>query len=114
PVGQRLWLFFYGLASTAYRVFVGIMIVVVVGYQVPILGWLMALGGFVTWAIVPVVKLVKYLALEPELHRKRPRAIVFTLACAAAAVVLIGFIPWWVRIEATGILEPEQRDVLLA
>jgi putative peptide zinc metalloprotease protein len=114
PISQRLWLFFYGIASTCYRVFVGIMIILVVGYQVPILGWLMALGGVVTWVIMPVVMLFKYLALEPELHRKRPRAVVFTLAVTAAIVVLLGFIPWWVRVESTGILEAEQHDLLHA
>ncbi len=114
PVSQRMWLFFYGLASTAYRVFVGIMIILVVGYQVPILGWLMALGGVVTWVVMPVVTLVKYLALEPELHRKRPRAIAFTFAVIASIVLLLGFVPWWVRVESTGILEPEQREVMHA
>src|SRR5207248_10192946 len=68
----------------------------------------------VTWCIVPVVSLVKYLALEPELHRKRPRAIAFTLAVVSAIVLLIGFIPWWVRIEAAGILEPQQHELMHA
>jgi putative peptide zinc metalloprotease protein len=113
-VSQRIWLFIYGILSGIYRVFVGIVIILIVGFQVPILGWLMAIGGVVTWVFVPIGKLIKYLALEPELHRKRPRAVAFTVAVTATVVILIGFIPWWVRVEATGILEPEQRAVMHA
>ncbi len=112
-VSQRIWLFIYGILSAIYRVFVGIMIILIVGFQVPILGYLMAIGGIVTWVFVPIGMLIKYLALEPELHRKR-RAVAFTLAVTAAIVILVGFVPWWVRVEATGILEPEQRAVMHA
>ena len=48
------------------------------------LGVLMALGGVITWLFVPVFKMFKYLAIEPELHRKRGRAWAFTVAVAAA------------------------------
>jgi hypothetical protein len=43
----------------------------VVAYKIPVLGVLMAIGGVITWLLVPVFKLSKYLLLEPELHRKR-------------------------------------------
>ena len=55
PVGQRFWLLTYSIASSIYRVFIGIMIVVVVYDKVPIVGVLMAIGGVVTWAGVPDV-----------------------------------------------------------
>ena len=38
----------------------------------------MAVGGLVTWLAVPVFKVFKYLTLDPELHRKRTRATIFT------------------------------------
>ena len=114
PVGQRVWLFSYGIASSLYRVFVGIVIILMVAYRVPILGVLMAIGGVVTWAVVPVAKTFKYLALEPELHRKRGRATAFVLAVAAVVVVAIGLIQFKMYIEAQGILEPQQREVVHA
>ena len=64
-----------------------------VTFKMPVLGVLMALGGVITWIVVPVVKLFKYLTLEPELHRKRGRAWAFSGAVAAAIVLLIGIIP---------------------
>src|SRR4051812_14703994 len=82
PIGQRVWLLLYGLASTFYRVFVGIMIILLVAWQVPVLGVLMAAGGVATWILVPLVKTFKYLALDPELHRKRAGATAFSVVVA--------------------------------
>ncbi|HEY8666021.1 MAG TPA: site-2 protease family protein, partial [Tepidisphaeraceae bacterium] len=112
PPMQRFWLFVYCIASSIYRVFVGVLIILVVTTQVPVLGILMALGGVATWLLVPVWKVFKYLALEPELHRKRGRATAFVLAVAAAVFFIIGMIPFWVDFEAQGILEPVNRQVL--
>src|SRR5688500_6505963 len=114
PVGQRFWLFLYAVTSTVYRTFVGIMIILMVWNEVPVLGTLMAIGGVITWLVVPVVKTSKYLLIEPELHRKRPRAIAWTLGAVATAVVLLGFIPFKQYIEATGIVEPAAKRVVHA
>jgi putative peptide zinc metalloprotease protein len=114
PVGQRFWLFSYAVASSIYRVFVGFVIILVVAYKIPILGMLMAIGGVATWLLVPVGKLLKYLLLEPELHRKRGRATAFCAIVGAAAIVCIGFVPFPVYVDATGIAEPAEREVVHA
>src|SRR5687767_4206459 len=106
PVSQRLWLFFYGICSSVYRIFIGIAIILLVAWQVPILGVLMALGGLITWLVVPFVKTFKYLALEPELHRKRGRAVAFTFGVVGLVVVLVGLIKFNVYVDAQGIVEP--------
>lgn len=112
PPWQRVELFVYGIASTCYRVFVGVVIIITVAYTIPILGTLMAIGGLITWLVVPVVKLGKYLLIEPELHRKRGRAWAFVLAVGVAAVFLLGLIQWRVYIYADGVVEPENREVV--
>jgi putative peptide zinc metalloprotease protein len=114
PPGQRVLLFVYGLTSSIYRIFVGIMIILIVTWQIPILGVLMGLGGVITWVVVPVVKLFKYLTIDPELHRKRGRGWAFSLSVAAAVVILIGFIRFPRYIYASGIAEPEKRQILRA
>lgn len=114
PPVQRFWLFFYAVSSSIYRVFVGIMIILLVAFQIPILGVLMAAGGVVTWICVPIFKTFKYLAIEPELHRKRWRATAFTLAVVTAAVVVIGLIPMKVNVYAMGIIEPADRAMIYA
>jgi putative peptide zinc metalloprotease protein len=110
PIVQRFWLFTYCVSSSIYRVFVGFAIILLVTYKLPeqmkIIGVLMGLGGVATWLIVPVFKTFKYLAIEPELHRKRGRATAFTLAVATAVIVLVGAIPFWVNIDAVAVVQP--------
>jgi putative peptide zinc metalloprotease protein len=114
PPGQRVLLLIYGILSGIYRVFVGVAIILMVMYQIPILGALMAIGGLITWLVVPVVKLGRYLLIEPELHRKRGRAWITVGAVAATAVFLLGFIQWPVNVYAEGIADPLNRNVLHA
>jgi putative peptide zinc metalloprotease protein len=114
PPMQRVWLLSYAICSSIYRVFIGIMIIVLVAFKVPILGMLMAIGGIATWAVVPVVKVGKYLLIEPELHRKRGRAMAFCGAVAAAVIILVGLIRFPVHVDANGIVEPGTKRVLTA
>jgi len=114
PIGQRIWLFVYSISSGIYRIFIGVMIIVLVTFKVPVLGILMAAGGIITWAGVPVYKTAKYLALEPELHRKRTRATAITVGFAVVLIMVVGVIPFRVYVQAEGILEPNERRVLTA
>jgi putative peptide zinc metalloprotease protein len=107
PPGQRVWLFIYAVASSIYRVFVGIVIILLVTWKVPVLGVLMALGGVVTWVFVPVGKLARYLMLDPELHRKRRRAVAFSVAVAAVVILLVGIIRFPVHVDFAGIVQPD-------
>ena len=112
PVGQRIWLFFYSISSSIYRVIVGFAIMLLVYFQIPVLGVLMAIGGLITWALVPVYKTTKYLLLEPELHRKRPRAIAFTLAMVGAVFVVVGLIRFPFNIDETGVIAPVRKEIV--
>jgi putative peptide zinc metalloprotease protein len=58
PLGQRAWMLVYAICSSIYRVFVGIAIILFVAFKVPVLGVLMAIGGVVTWLVMPVVKAI--------------------------------------------------------
>lgn len=114
PPVQRIWLFLYSISSSIYRVFVGFVIMLLVMYQIPVIGILMGVGGLVTWMVVPLVKLFKYLTIDPELHRKRGRAWAFTLVMATGVVILVGLIPFWVNIDQAGIVDavPGARSVV--
>ena len=107
PLGQRAWLLSYAVASSIYRIFIGVMIVLIVTYKVPVLGVLMGIGGVITWLVVPTGRLLRYLLIDPELHRKRGRAIAFTASVTAVVVVLIGLIKFPVHVEFAGIVQPD-------
>jgi putative peptide zinc metalloprotease protein len=112
PPGQRLWLLLYAITSGIYRVFIGILIIVVVAMKVPIIGALMAIGGVITWGVVPLGRLFKYLTIDPELHRKRSRAIAFVAGVSVAIIILVGLIRFPVRVEAAGVVEPGVKRVV--
>jgi putative peptide zinc metalloprotease protein len=114
PVLQRIWLFFYAITSGIYRIMVGFAIMMLVYFQIPVIGVLMAIGGVATWAIVPIFKTFKYLALEPELHRKRAGAIAWSTGFAALVVLLIGIIPFSNNIDQQGVIEPVKKATLRA
>jgi putative peptide zinc metalloprotease protein len=109
PAWQRAQLLIYAILSGIYRVFIGILIIVMVAFKVPILGVLMALAGVVTWVVAPAIKLLKYLMIEPELHRKRGRAWLFCGTVAAVLVVLFGIIRVPTSITADAVLEPMEE-----
>lgn len=110
----RFWLFFYHIFSSVYRIFVGLAIILYVTFQIPILGLLMGLSGLVTWLVMPIGKLIKYLSLDPELHRKRGGAWAFSVGVAALIVTLIGFIRFPVRVHMDGAVDPQEKQVLYA
>jgi putative peptide zinc metalloprotease protein len=104
PPLQRFWLFTYSIASSIYRMFVGLVILLIVAYELPVIGPLMAISGVATWFLVPVFMVVKYLATNGELQRKRGRAVAFCLAVAAAVFLVIGVLKFNVNIDAEGVL----------
>jgi len=111
-LGERLWFVFFGIASTAYRIFISVRILLFLNNRLPeqlfILVPLFALAAIVGWLIVPLGKFVKYLVTGPELSRTRHRAVVSTVGGLVACVILPGFVhmPDYHRIE--GIVEPRQ------
>jgi putative peptide zinc metalloprotease protein len=114
PPGQRVWLLLYAILSSVYRIFIGLLIILIVIDRVPVLGVLMAIGGIITWALVPVFKILKYLLLEAELHRKRARAALWSGAIATGIVLLIGYINFGMSVEGAGVTEPADRSVVRA
>ena len=114
PIKQRAWMFLFWIASSIYRVFIGLVIILMVADRVPILGTLMMLGGVVTWLVVPIFTLTRYLTTDPELHRKRTLGWGFALGTAALAFALVGWVPVPVWIWSEAIIQPQQRQVLRA
>lgn len=113
PVGQRFWLFGYHYLSTVYRIFVGFMIMLMVLYALPeparIVGMFMFAGAAITFFVVPIFKLLKYLLIDPELHRKRTRAWAFCLAVTAAGILVLGMLQFPLRVRAQGPVVPVNR-----
>ena len=113
PKGQRWQLVLYSVTSSVYRIFIGFAIMLMVFFQLPEwarpVGLIMGLGAAVTFFVVPIFKLGKYLLTEPELHRKRTRAWAWTLSGASAIAILVGLINFPTHVRADAVAEPGER-----
>jgi putative peptide zinc metalloprotease protein len=103
------WLTFFGVTSGIYRVIVFSGVLLFVADRFLIIGIVMAAVCLVSWAVVPVVRFVKYLAANPRLDRVRPRAIAVTAAIAAVLIVLLDGVPFPHSFRAPGVVMAVQR-----
>jgi putative peptide zinc metalloprotease protein len=115
-IGERFWFVFYGIASMAYRIFICIRILMFLNDRLPeqlfVLVPLFAFSAIVAWIFVPISKVLRYLAVSPELIRRRWRAVLSTAVVVVGLAVLVGGIrlPDYWRVE--GIIEPNDLVVV--
>ena len=117
-LGERFWFVFYGIASTAYRVFICIRILLFLNNRLPeelfILVPFFAFSAIIAWVLVPIGKFIRYLATHHDLTKTRVRAVVSTLGSLALLIGCLGILhaPDHCRIE--GIVEPVDLAIVHA
>jgi putative peptide zinc metalloprotease protein len=104
---EQWWFTIFGISSGIYRVFVFGRILLFVADRLLLIGIIMAAVCAISWVFVPTVKFLKYLASDPKLDRRRPRAVALTSALAALIVILLQFIPFPHHFRAPGVLEAQ-------
>jgi putative peptide zinc metalloprotease protein len=116
--GEMIWFVFYGIASTAYRIFICIRILLFLNDRLPetlfILVPFFAISAVIAWVLVPIGKFIRYLATSGELARNRGRAVGSILGSLVFIIVFIGIlkVPDKCRIE--GIVEPVGLSIIHA
>ncbi len=110
--GERLWLFVYAIASTIYRTMISIFILLFVADKLFFVGAILAVVAFVTWVVMPIGKLIRYLANNAELSRVRSWAIYSTTGAAIALFVVISLVPFPDHLRTDGIVEPQRLAVI--
>ncbi|MEI7533481.1 MAG: biotin/lipoyl-binding protein [Verrucomicrobiae bacterium] len=106
---EATWLTVFGITSGIYRVIVFSGVLLFVADRFLIIGIVMAVVCLISWAIVPVVRFIKYLAANPRLDRVRPRAIAVTAGIAVVLIVLLAVVPFPYSFRAPGIVIATQR-----
>ncbi len=116
--GECAWFVFFGIASTAYRIFISIRILLFLNKRLPeelfILVPFFAISAVIAWVFVPIVKFFQYLATGAELARNRFRAIVSTFGTFCLVIVCIGLIRMPDHWRVEGIVEPVDLAVVYA
>lgn len=102
---EAFWLTVFGVLSGIYRVVVFAGIILFVADKFLLAGLVMALICVVSWGIVPVFRLVNYLATNPRLARTRGRAAAVCAGFFIAVAVFFGACPFPNRFRAPGVME---------
>ena len=105
---EAAWLSIFGVLSGIYRVIVFTGIILFVADKFLLAGLLMAAMCVISWVVVPLFRLIKYLASNPGLARTRLRAV--SVCGCAFSVVLFFFAvcPFPNRFRAPGVMEAVQ------
>ena len=112
--GDRAWFFFYGLASTVYRIFVTVAIALFVATQFFFVGVLLAIWAVLMMAAVPVAKALKHLLGSPRLMRQRRRAVGVVGSAVAAVLLLVLVVPMPFRTQAEGVVWLPEESLVRA
>jgi len=112
--GEAAWLAGYGIASTAFRVFICVKIVLMLIGRFLLIGAVLAVTAAVAWVLVPLGRFVHYLLAGPELLRNRGRALATTLAVLAALMAALGFVRLPDRCCLEAVAEPARMAYIHA
>ena len=105
--GEKLFFVLYYLASTLYRVLLLTGILLAVSEIAFFAGVAMAIVSLVLWAVLPLFKLLRYLATSPELSRVRVRALGSTLLLFLAIAWPLVTVPLPDRFRIEGVAESD-------
>ena len=112
--GEAIWFVFYGIASTLYRVFISVRILLFIADKLFLVGAGLAITALIGWVVKPIGKFIHYLGTSGELARVRPRAVGCTLVFVAGIIISIGLIPRPDHSRVEGIAWPRNQAVIYA
>ena len=110
--GERVWMVVYGIASFIYRVFIMFVIITFIATKFFFVGVLLAIWAVATQILMPVGKVLYFLATSPVIRRQRGRAVAASAALVAVLLALLFAlpIPNWTRAQGV-VWVPEEAQV---
>ena len=111
---ERAWFGWYGLLSSAYRLFVTVAIALFIGGKFFFFGVILALWAVAMMLGMPVVRALKYLQTQQTLRERRLRILGIAAACIAAACVFVVVVPIPQRTLAEGVIWLPEHSTLRA
>jgi putative peptide zinc metalloprotease protein len=112
--GERVWFVVYTIAAFFYRIFIFTSIILFVAGKFFFIGVLMACWGIFNMFVMPVGKIVKFLATSPKLRRRRIWAIGTSALILSAVVALIILAPVPLGTRAQGVIWIPERAFVRA
>jgi putative peptide zinc metalloprotease protein len=103
---KETWLLsVFAVASFVYRIVVFSGILLFVSGKLLLVAIIMGIFFTISWAIMPIVKAIKYLTTSPDLTRIRGRAIRVSAGTAIVVFAFLNYIPFPYSFMAPGVLK---------
>jgi putative peptide zinc metalloprotease protein len=109
---EKAWFVFYGLAGTAYRMFVTVVIALFIASRFFLIGVLLAVWALAAMALVPLVRALRHVVTAPSLRRRRGRALGVTFGSAAALALLLVAGPLPYHSDAEGVVWLSEQAIV--
>ena len=110
--GEALWLAFYAVASTIYRMFIVVAICLIAASKFFVIGILIAAWAAFGMIGIPILRWGRYLFSRSNLGRQRTRAIAVSITAIVSFAVFIFAIPLPLFTNVEGVVwAPEQSEV---
>lgn len=110
--GEKGWLLFYAVASTAYRIFISVAILLFVSGFLPFVGVILAAVAVIAWVMVPIGKFIYYLISSGELMRVRAWAVTTSVALPALILGGLGLVPAPDPFYVKAVVEPVEMQIV--
>jgi putative peptide zinc metalloprotease protein len=111
---EKAWFLFYGLASSAYRVLVTVVIALFIASRFFIVGVLLAAWALFAMAVLPVLRGLRHVLGSPRLRKRRRRAVAVTFGSIGGALVLALAVPLPYHSDAEGVVWLSEQAMVRA
>ena len=112
--GESGWLALYAVGALVNRLLITLSIALFVASQLFFVGVLIATWSISQFAILPVFRHLRFVAMDPRLRGHRPRALSISLAAVALLVGLLGFLPAPSWTMAEGVVWAREDSIVRA
>ena len=102
------------MASTLYRIFISVAILLFVSGFLPFIGVLLAAMAVIAWVMVPIGKFIYYLLSSSELMRVRAWAVSTSVAVPVLVLGGLGLIPVSDPFYVEAVVEPAEMQIVHA
>ena len=112
--GEKGWLLFYAVASTLYRIFISVAILLFVSGFLPFIGVILAAMAVIAWVLTPIGKFIYYLISSGELMRVRVWAVTTSVGVPVLILAGLGLIPAPDPFYVEAVVEPAEMKIVHA
>ncbi|MBN1625655.1 MAG: peptidase M50 [Deltaproteobacteria bacterium] len=112
--GEAPWMFFYGIASFLYRIFITIRIALFVAGKFFVIGIVLMLWGLISTLLSPLYNLIRLLVTDHQLRLKGRRVALISVVSIAMITVFSAVIPLPSFTTTEGVLWPPDNSQVTA